>query len=61
MFGRRGSTEKAGRGSAGRGYGGSTVCTCPGCGHSEPHKRGVPCSLTKCPKCKERMVGARCS
>jgi predicted Fe-Mo cluster-binding NifX family protein len=26
-------------------------CVCPGCGYSEPHQRGVPCTQKKCPKC----------
>ena len=39
---------------------GSSVCTCPKCGHEEPHKRGVPCSKVKCVKCGTLMKGVNC-
>ena len=42
------------------GLGGSNDCECPKCGHKEPHRRGTPCSQTKCPKCKTPMRGAFC-
>jgi rubrerythrin len=64
MFGtRRGGTgagRGAGRPAGGRGLGGSAQCSCPKCGYSEPHTRGIPCSDKQCPKCGTRMVGARC-
>ncbi|MFW6114099.1 MAG: hypothetical protein ACOC78_04160 [Actinomycetota bacterium] len=65
MFGTRrggsGSGRGAGRPAGGRGLGGSRICTCPSCGYSEPHTRGVPCFSKPCPKCGTRMTGARCS
>jgi len=39
------------------GIGGTDVCICPKCGTEVPHRRGVPCSLIKCPKCGTPMVG----
>jgi hypothetical protein len=41
-----------GRGG-GRGHGGGPAgdCVCPGCGHREPHQRGVPCQQRRCPGC----------
>ena len=60
-------TGPQGRGpQTGRGMGvrnrplGSGKCTCPKCGHEESHKRGVPCTQVKCPKCKTPMKGANC-
>lgn len=44
----------------GRGMGGSAECTCPNCGETIPHKRGVPCSQSKCPKCETPMRGVFC-
>lgn len=44
----------------GRGLGGSKECTCPKCGHIEPHIRRVPCSEKKCPKCGAQMKGVFC-
>jgi hypothetical protein len=32
------------------------VCTCPACGREIPHRRGVPCSLERCPDCGVPMV-----
>lgn len=52
-----------GRGQGGttkRGLGGSEVCECPKCGHTEAHKRGIPCTEVKCPKCGALMVGKFC-
>jgi len=62
MFGRgTGQGDRRSGGSRpGRGLGGSMVCRCPKCGHSEPHKRGIPCFARSCPKCGTRMVGANC-
>ncbi len=42
------------------GQGGTEVCTCPKCGHTQPHTRGIPCTQTKCEKCGAVMVGRRC-
>lgn len=57
-----GSGQGAGRG-AGQGSGGGpagvTKCVCPGCGHEEPHQRGVPCAEKKCPECRTTMIGKR--
>lgn len=39
---------------------GSSVCKCPRCGHSEPHRRGIPCFDLKCPKCGTPMRGENC-
>jgi hypothetical protein len=44
----------------GRGLGGSVVCRCPKCGHTEPHRRGVPCTSFSCPKCGTRLRGEHC-
>jgi hypothetical protein len=41
-------------GQAGLGPGGN--CVCPLCGTTVSHQRGVPCSLTSCPKCGARMT-----
>lgn len=38
----------------------SNKCTCPKCGHEVAHKRGIPCSQVKCPKCKTPMKGVNC-
>lgn len=29
----------------------SAVCVCPQCNYSITHKRGVPCTTLRCPKC----------
>jgi len=39
---------------------GSALCTCPKCGHQEPHRRAVACTQTLCPKCGTAMQGANC-
>lgn len=56
-FGRGGGgTNRQGRGPIG-----SNVCTCPKCGHKEPHnQRGIPCVEIKCPKCETLMQGEFC-
>jgi cation diffusion facilitator family transporter len=35
--------------AVGQGPGG--YCVCPKCGYKVPHRRGIPCSTLKCPKC----------
>ena len=47
-----------GRGRLGgpRGVGAGGACLCPKCGHREPHKVGVPCLRTPCPKCGTAMT-----
>jgi electron transport complex protein RnfB len=41
----------------GLGPGGNCVCT--DCGHKISHKRGIPCSQEKCPKCGGKMIRAK--
>ncbi len=43
-----------------RGLGGSAECSCPTCGHKEPHKRGIPCTSINCPKCGTPLKGELC-
>lgn len=70
---RRDGTGNPGRGlgrGLGRGQGqrlagggplGSGECTCPNCGHKEPHvQRGVPCTQIACPECGTMMTGEFC-
>lgn len=54
-----------GQGGAGRGRGRMGgplaagvpgMCTCPACGYSEPHERGVPCVEKRCPKCSTALT-----
>lgn len=59
-----GSGRGIGRGLGGRGRmrgirpgaGPSGECVCPSCGARVPHKAGIPCYNTNCPKCGTRMV-----
>jgi hypothetical protein len=44
----------------GRRLGGSLICRCKGCGYTQPHRRGVPCSSFTCPKCGKRLHGEHC-
>ena len=37
--------------------GGVSTCKCPKCEYEAPHKRGVPCTGKKCPKCGTMMIG----
>ena len=32
------------------------TCKCHGCGHEQPHVRGRPCNLIRCPKCNSLMT-----
>lgn len=57
----RGKGLGLGRGRSGKGLGGTAECVCPKCGHKEPHKRGIPCSEVKCPKCSTPMRGDYCA
>jgi hypothetical protein len=60
-LGDRFSGRRSGGGSRpGRGLGGSMVCRCPSCGHTQPHSRGTPCTAVSCPKCGTAMRGERC-
>jgi hypothetical protein len=58
--------DPAGRAAGARGFpwgrrlGGSMVCRCKGCGYSQPHRRGVPCSSFTCPRCGKRLHGEHC-
>lgn len=45
----------------GRGLGGSEICRCPGCGHTQRHPRGIPCSTLSCSVCGARLQGERCA
>jgi len=44
------------RGKFAAGPGGKCICTNSECGHTIPHKRGVPCYQIKCPKCGSPMT-----
>ncbi len=39
-----------------KGKGPEGYCVCPKCGYKQKHKRGVPCSTIKCPKCKSNLT-----
>lgn len=62
--GPRGRGRGLGRGNrpgrTGRGLGGVNECVCPECGYKESHKRGIPCTEIKCPKCGAQMTGDYC-
>jgi hypothetical protein len=53
-----------GQGTGGRGRGGGNKqgsgpggqCTCPQCGHKEPHQAGQRCIDLTCPKCGSKMI-----
>ena len=52
----------AGRGVGRRGQRGAIdagpvgYCICPKCGEKTVHTAGVPCTSTKCPKCRVAMI-----
>jgi predicted Fe-Mo cluster-binding NifX family protein len=61
--GNRGAGQSGARGARGLGrMGGSKAagpagdCVCPKCGHREPHRRGIPCTQERCPKCGASMA-----
>ena len=58
--GRGGAGRGAGRAAGDSSFWGYSVCSCPSCGYTEPHARGIPCFTKTCPKCGTRMAGARC-
>jgi len=35
------------------------TCTCPKCGFTMPHRRGIACNQEVCPTCNTRMVRSR--
>jgi len=37
--------------------GGADMCSCPSCGATMKHERGVPCSEVSCPECGTAMSG----
>ncbi len=39
-----------------KGFGPGGTCVCSKCGYKTEHKRGVPCSTMKCPKCMNNMA-----
>ena len=49
--------EGQGQGGDKQGDGGTDTCSCPECGATASHKRGVPCTEQKCPKCGASMTG----
>ena len=49
--GRFKDTIKQAQGKGPKGY-----CVCPKCGYKIKHKRGIPCSTIKCPKCKINLT-----
>lgn len=53
--GMREGQNRCGRGVPLKGESG-LICVCPSCSHSEPHERGVPCSLKQCPVCGSSLI-----
>ena len=56
--GRGGGTGRGGGGRMGgpKAAGPAGHCTCPKCGHKEPHVAGQPCYERVCPRCGTRLV-----
>jgi len=44
----------------GKRLGGSATCTCPQCGYTTAHIRGIPCSSINCPSCSTPLKGEIC-
>ena len=44
----------------GKRQGGTQECTCPKCGYTQPHTRGIPCTEVMCPKCGVPLKGTFC-
>jgi hypothetical protein len=44
----------------GKRLGGSSICTCPQCGYTTAHVRGIPCSSIGCPNCGTSLKGEIC-
>jgi len=40
-----------------RGLGGFSYCSCPYCGYTIAHRRGIPCNQLRCPECGNYMIG----
>ena len=53
----KGRGEGIGVGRERQGDGGADYCICPNCGYKETHKKGIPCSKRKCPKCGTPLKG----
>jgi hypothetical protein len=51
--------QRRSRQPGGFGLGPGGNCTCPNCGATVPHRRGIPCFSQQCPKCGSLMTRAR--
>ena len=38
-----------------KGKGPEGLCICKNCGYKQKHKKGIPCSMVKCPKCGKEL------